>query len=156
MSLLQHIYQRLTWQSSEYSLFETVWPPPPPTPASKILVTPLKKKRKLPSYPRRSRLEQLRLSQQNKNRLVITYRYIYFNKKIKNKWTATKPFHEFCLGNILLFPWFDNKKKQKKTVTEVFQDFFIQFLPWALFHLMLWVFLLYRIAGTGWNFSQAQ
>ena len=35
MSLLQHIYQRLTWQSSEYSLFETVWPPPPSHPRFK-------------------------------------------------------------------------------------------------------------------------
>ena len=40
---------------------------------------------------------------------------------------------EVCLGNILLFLWFDNKNtkqtnKQTKIVTEVFQDFLNQFL----------------------------
>ena len=41
--------------------------------------------------------------------------------------------HEDCLGNILLFLWFDNKNikqtnKQTKIVTEVFEDFLNQFL----------------------------
>ena len=44
---------------------------------------------------------------------------------------ATKPFHEVCLGNILLFSWFKNKQtnKQTKAVIEVFEDFLNQFLP---------------------------
>ena len=59
MSLLHHIYERSIWQSDEYSLSDTVCSPPPPFfPFENIWVTPLKKKRKLPSFPRRSRLGQ--------------------------------------------------------------------------------------------------
>ena len=112
MSLLQHIYQRLTWQSSEYSLFETVWPPPLPSPLQKSWSRPWRRKG---NY----RVIQAGVDQNSYDYLSKTKTDWLLHtvistliKKIKNKWTATKPFNEVCLGNILLFPWFDNKQKK--------------------------------------------
>ena len=157
MSLLHHNYERSsTWQSGEYSLCDRVWPPPPPSPSQKNPGHAPEEEKEIAELSKKESTRSVqRLSQQNKNRMVMTYRYICFNKKRMNQRMATKPFHEVCgLGNTLLFPWF--KKQTNRNSNRGIPKFLKSILPWELFHLMLWVFLLYRIAGTGWNFSQSQ
>ena len=86
-------------------------PPPPPLSLWKIQVMSLKNKTKWLSYPS-CRLDQFNdyLSKTKTELLFHTVSSALMKKK--NKWMATKPFHEVCLGNILLFPWFNNKNKQ--------------------------------------------
>ena len=62
-------------------------PPPPPSPSQKNPGHAPEEEKEIAELSKKELTRSVqRLSQQNKNRMVMTYRYICFNKKRMNEW----------------------------------------------------------------------
>ena len=59
---------------------------PPPSPSQKNPGHAPEEEKEIAELSKESTRSVQRLSQQNKNRMVMTYRYICFNKKRMNEW----------------------------------------------------------------------